>query len=49
MRERDGVTLQSLNEGDPVEWWNCSTGEYFAEGDTAPHAICLAALKAVEP
>lgn len=35
----------------PIHGWRCtiksSKGEYAAKGNTAPRAICLAALKAV--
>lgn len=47
LSEGRSITLQALEEGDPERWWDVSVDEAVAEKISAPHAICLAALKAV--
>ncbi len=45
--EGGDVELICRDEGDPRRWWECHLRDFSIEKETVPHAICLAALKAM--
>lgn len=45
--EESAFKLESVSDGE-YQWWECTIYGHMEPADTAPLAICLAALKAVE-